>query len=64
MRPVPSAIDFTMCCTQAKSPVDDGGSPAKFRPHGSFAQTSSPHFSSENGGLAITRSKVASWPAS
>ena len=36
-----------------------GGMPAKLRPHGSLAQTSSPHFSSENGGLAITQSNVA-----
>ena len=33
--------------------------PAKLRPKGSLAQTSSPHFSSENGGLAMTQSNVA-----
>src|ERR1035437_8243968 len=33
--------------------------PAKFRPYGALAQTSSPHFSSEKGGLAMTQSKVA-----
>ncbi len=58
MRPLPAAIDVTMCCTQAKSPLLSVGSPAKARPQGSFSQTSRPHCFSEKGGLAITQSKV------
>src|SRR5688500_9336158 len=54
MRPLPSAIDFTMCCTQAKSPLLSVGKPANARPHGSLSQISRPHCSNENGGLAIT----------
>jgi hypothetical protein len=36
----------------------EGGRPAKLRPKGSLSHRSSPHFSSENGGLAMTQSKA------
>ncbi len=51
MRPVLGAMDLIMCWTQAKSPLLAGGIPAKLRPYGSLVQTSSPHFSSEKGGI-------------
>jgi hypothetical protein len=62
MRPVFGAIDFTMCCTQAMSALLSVGKPAKARPHGSVSHISRPHCSSENGGLAMTTSKVARPP--
>ncbi len=62
MRPVRSAMDLTMCCTQAKSPLESVGRPAKARPQGSLSQISRPHCSSENGGLATTTSNEASPP--
>ena len=51
-----------MCWTQAKSPLESVGRPAKARPQGSLSQISRPHCSSENGGLATTTSNVASPP--
>ena len=61
-RPVFSAIEQTMCCTQAKSPLLPVGIPAKARPQGSLSQISRTHCLRLKGGLEMTRSNLARPP--